>query len=431
MPDRAHLDVAQLNIGRLTEQEADDTIVASRRMLHCALVTIDNHDAASLRLRMSLHPNHNVIRTCDTFDNNGAAAVLGSVICTAYKGAIMRLGLNLVYSGARISDEVRRAEHAEQLGYDSVWASEAWGADAVTLLAWVAARTARVNVGSAILQIPARSPAITAMTAVTLNELSEGRFILGLGMSGPQVAEGWHASAYGKPLARTREFVSIVRRIIARDGPVAHHGAHYNMPATGPGTTGLGRPLQLMIHPSHPTPIYLAAIGPKNVALAAEIADGWIPTMFSPFRAPDVFGDALSAGFAAAAESGKRDGFDIAPIVPAAVTDDPEKARHAIRPSLALYIGGMGSRDQNFYNNLACRYGFEDAAHQIQELYLGGDKVAAARLVPDDLIDEVSLIGSAEMIKDRLSAWSAAGVTALNLTIRDETTLRTLPELVA
>jgi len=271
---------------------------------------------------------------------------------------------------------------------------------------------------------------MTAMTAVTLNELSGGRFVLGLGMSGPQVAEGWHASAYGKPLARTREFISIVRKIIARDGPVAHHGTHYDMPAAGPGTTGLGRPLKLMIHPSHPTPVYLAAIGPKNVALAAEIADGWIPTMFSPFRAPEVFGNALSAGFAAAAVPGKRDGFDIAPIVAAAVTSDPEKARNAMRPSLALYIGGMGSRDQNFYNNLACRYGFEDLARQIQELYLGGDKLGAARLVPDDLIDEVSLVGSAEMIKDRLSAWSAAGVTELNLTIRDETTLRTLPELV-
>lgn len=342
----------------------------------------------------------------------------------------MRLGLNLTYLGARPTLDMDTVLLAEDLGYSVVWAAEAWGSDAVTVLSWVAAQTESIEVGSAIMQIPARTPAMTAMTAVTLNELSGGRFILGLGMSGPQVAEGWHGSPYGKPLGRTREYVSIIRRIVAREEPLEHSGEHYQVPAVGPGTTGLGKPLRLITHPAHDLRIYLAAIGPKNVALAAEIADGWIPTIFSPARAKEVFGPALRTGFGAAGEPEKAARFDVAPTVGALVTHDVARGRNALRPNLALYIGGMGARDRNFYNDLVCRYGYEREAAQIQELYLSGEKLAAARAVPDRLIDEVSLVGPPAVIRDRLDAWRDAGVSTLNLTPMDEHTLRTLPELV-
>jgi F420-dependent oxidoreductase-like protein len=342
----------------------------------------------------------------------------------------VRLGLNLTYMGARPSIDMDAVLLAERLGYDVVWAAEAWGSDAVTVLSWIAARTKTIKVGSAILQIPARTPAMTAMTAVTLNELSGGRFLLGLGMSGPQVAEGWHGSPYGKPLARTREYVSIIRQIVDRNAPVEHAGEHYQVPVTGPGTTGLGKPLRLITHPTHELPIYLAAIGPRNVALAAEIGDGWIPTIFSPDKSAKAFGPSLESGFAASGETGKAERFDIAPTVAALVTDDLTKARNALRPNLALYIGGMGARGSNFYNDLVCRYGYEQAALRIQDLYLSGERLAAAREVPDRLIDEVSLIGTAAMIKDRLDAWRDAGASTLNLTPMDANTLRTIPELL-
>ena len=342
----------------------------------------------------------------------------------------MRLGLNLSYMGGRAALDMDSVLLAEKLGYDVVWAAEAWGSDAVTVLAWVASQTSRIQVGSGILQIPARTPATTAMTAVTLNELSGGRFVLGLGMSGPQVAEGWHGTPYGKPLGRTREYISIIRQIVAREAPLEHSGQHYQIPAAGPQTTGLGKPLRLITHPTHALPIYLAAIGPRNVALAAEIADGWIPTIFSPFRAADAFGPALDAGFAASGDPTKATTFEIAPTVAAVVTDDAERARNALRANLALYIGGMGARGRNFYNDLVCRYGYEDVAGEIQDLYLSGNKLEASRLVPEQLIDEVSLIGPSDMIRDRLSVWKDAGVTTLNLTVTDEATLRRLPELV-
>ena len=342
----------------------------------------------------------------------------------------MRLGLNLTYMGARPTLDMDSIRLAEQLGYDVVWAAEAWGSDAVTVLAWIAAQTERIKVGSAILQIPARTPAMTAMTAVTLNELSGGRFLLGLGLSGPQVAEGWHGTPYTKPLARTREYVSIVRDIVAREAPLEHSGEHYQIPISGSGTTGLGKPLRLMTHPNHDLPIYLAALGPRNVALTAEIADGWIPTIFSPLRSTEVFRPSLESGFAASGEPDKASRFDIAPTVAALVTDDPVRARNKLRPNLALYIGGMGARGRNFYNDLACRYGYGRAAERIQDLYLAGEKLAAAREVPDELIDEVSLVGPPDMIRDRLDAWREAGVTTLALTAMDSVTLRTMPDLV-
>ncbi len=342
----------------------------------------------------------------------------------------MRLGLNLTYMGARPTLDMDSVLLAERLGYAVVWAAEAWGSDAVTVLSWVAARTRDIKVGSAILQIPARTPAMTAMTAVTLNELSDGRFILGLGMSGPQVAEGWHGAPYGKPLARTREYVSIIRQIVARRAPLEHSGEHYQVPASGAGTTGLGKPLRLITHPSHALPIYLAAIGPRNVALSAEIADGWIPTIFSPSRAAEVFAGPLASGFAASGEADKESHFDVAPTVAALVTDDLARARDRLRPGLALYIGGMGAASRNFYNDLVCRYGYEQAAGRIQDLYLAGDRSAAIGEVPDDLIDEVSLIGPPGMIRDRIDAWREAGVTTLIIASMDTHTLRAMPDLV-
>jgi F420-dependent oxidoreductase-like protein len=342
----------------------------------------------------------------------------------------MRLGLNIAYWGAKAGLDMDLVLEAERLGYDSVWAAEAWGSDAVTVLSWIAARTERIKAGSAILQMPARTPAMTAMTAVTLNELSGGRFLLGLGLSGPQVVEGWHGVAYGKPLGKTREYVSIVRGAIARREPLEHDGDHYQIPYRGDDATGLGKPLRMITHPKHPVPIYLASIGPKNVQLTAEIADGWLPVFYSPERAGAVFGPQIAAGFAAAGEPTKADRFDIAPSVAALISDDVDAARNSVRPGLALYIGGMGSKGQNFYNDLACRYGYEEAAAEVQDHYLAGKPFAAANAIPNALIDEVSLVGTTEMVRDRLAAWRESGVTTLNVSTTDITTLRKLAELV-
>ncbi len=341
----------------------------------------------------------------------------------------MRLGLNIAYWGANAGLDMDLVLEAERLGYDSVWAAEAWGSDAVTVLSWIAARTERIKAGSAILQMPARTPAMTAMTAVTLNELSGGRFLLGLGLSGPQVVEGWHGVAYGKPLGKTREYVSIVRDAIARREPLEHDGDHYQIPYRGDDATGLGKPLRMITHPKHAVPIYLASIGPKNVQLTAEIADGWLPVFYSPERAGTVFGPMIAAGFAAAGDPNKAATFDIAPSVAALISDDVEAARNSVRPGLALYIGGMGSKGRNFYNDLACRYGFEQAAAEIQDHYLAGKPFAAGNAVPEALIDEVSLVGTRDMVRDRLAAWRDSGVTTLNVSTTDVTTLRTLAEL--
>jgi F420-dependent oxidoreductase-like protein len=341
----------------------------------------------------------------------------------------MRLGINIGYWGSNAGLDMDLVLEAERLGYDSVWAAEAWGSDAVTVLSWIAARTTRIRVGAAILQMPARTPAMTAMTAVTLNELSNGRFVCGLGLSGPQVVEGWHGVAYGKPLGKTREYVSIVRMIAERAHPARFQGDHYQLPYRGDDATGLGKPLKLITHPSHDLPIYLASIGPKNVELTAEIADGWLPVFFSPDKSADVYGPLLADGFAASGEDDKAGRFAIVPSISAIVTDDLERARNQIRPHLALYIGGMGAKGRNFYNNLAVRYGYGEAAERIQDLYLEGKRKEATMSVPDALVDELNLVGSPAKIKDRLEAWRAAGVTDLTISAPDVTTLRTLAEL--
>ncbi len=341
----------------------------------------------------------------------------------------MRLGINIGYWGANAGLEMDLVAEAERLGYDSVWAAEAWGSDAVTVLTWIAARTTRIRIGAAILQMPARTPAMTAMTAVTLNELSQGRFVCGLGLSGPQVVEGWHGVPYGKPLGKTREYVSIVRMIVDRKHPARHDGVHYQLPYRGEDATGLGKPLTLITHPSHELPIYLAAIGPKNVTLTAEIADGWLPVFFSPEKSGRVYQPLLDAGFAASEDDSKAARFAIVPSLNAAVTDDLERARNKIKPTMALYIGGMGARGKNFYNDLACRYGYEAEATRIQDLYLDGKRKEATTAVPDALVDELNLIGTKEMIRDRLDVWRDAGVTDLSISAPDPTTLRTLAEL--
>ena len=325
----------------------------------------------------------------------------------------MRLGLNIGYSGSTIDGVLPLVEHADQIGIDSVWAAEAYGSDAVTVLSYLAARTSTIKLASGILQMPARTPANTAMTAMTLDALSGGRFLLGLGLSGPQVVEGWHGVAYGKPLGRTREYVEIVRRAIAREAPLEFEGEHYQIPYQGEDATGLGKPLKSILHPvRNRIPIYLAAIGPRNLALTAEIADGWLPIFYSPER-ENIFLEHLDKGLASAGRS--PDDFDIAASVMVAAGDDVAACRDQLRPFLALYIGGMGARDKNFYNDLARRYGFEEAAATIQDLYLDGRKDEAAAAVPDELVDEVALVGPVDRIVDRLAAWKQSRVGTMIL----------------
>lgn len=346
----------------------------------------------------------------------------------------LRLGINLGYQdwANGLPQAVALVQRAEALGFHSAWTAEAYGTDAVTPLTWLMAHTERMHFGPAIMQMPARTPAMTAMTAATLDGMSGGRFLLGLGASGPQVVEGWHGQPYGKPLVRTSEYVAIVREILRREQPLEHHGEHYDIPYNGPGATGLGKPLKLIVHPRRADiPVYLAAIGPKNVALAAEIADGWLPIFFSPYRAKEVFGASLDAGFAAAGGGKSLADFDIAPTLTVLVGDDPQQLANFVRPMVALYVGGMGARGKNFYNDLACRYGFEAAAKEIQDLYLDGKKKEAAAAVPFEMIDEIALLGPKERIRDRLDAWRESGVTTMILGAQQPEALEVMAELVA
>lgn len=344
----------------------------------------------------------------------------------------MRLGLNFGYQdwGSGLANAVALAKRAESHGYHSIWTAEAYGTDAVTPIAWMMGQTTTINFGSAVMQMPGRTPANTAMTAYTLDIMSGGRFMLGLGLSGPQVVEGWHGEAYGKPLGKTREYVEIVRAIFARTGPVEHHGAHYDIPYSGADATGLGKPLKLIGAPRSDMPIYIAALGPKNVELTAEIADGWLPIFFSPERYRNAFGGALGAGFAKSSTPKSPDTFDIAPTVTVLVGDDLAALRDMCRPMTALYVGGMGAKGKNFYNDLACRYGYEDAAATIQNLYLAGKKSEAIAAVPDALVDEISLLGTKERIRDRLAAWHEANVTTLIVGARQREAVDLMAELI-
>ena len=342
----------------------------------------------------------------------------------------MKLGIMAGYSGANINLPLQLVQEADRLGYHSVWTAEAYGSDAVTPLAWLGALTERIHLGTAIMQMPARTPANTAMTAMTLDQLSGGRFLLGLGLSGPQVVEGWHGQPYGKPLARTREYVQIVRAIFARNAPLQHQGDHYQIPYQGADATGLGKPLKSILHGRADLPIYLAAIGPKNVQLSAEIADGWLPIFFAPQHYDAVFKAHIQTGLARADGDKTSAELDIAPSVTVILADDLQQCFNMIKPVLALYVGGMGARGKNFYHDLACRYGFEAEADAIQDLYLAGKKNEAIAAVPDELADAVSLCGSRARIKDRLQLWLQSPATTLNLMTFDPTVVRLMAELL-
>ncbi|MEP7339570.1 MAG: LLM class F420-dependent oxidoreductase [Acidobacteriota bacterium] len=344
----------------------------------------------------------------------------------------MRLGLNVGYWGSTPVDNVALAQEADRLGFHSVWTAEAYGSDAVSPLVWLAAKTEKINVGTAIMQMTARVPAMTAMTAATIDLLTGGRMLVGIGASGPQVVEGWHGVPYGKPVTRAREYVEIMRKIWKREAPLEHHGEHYDIPCKG--GTGLGKPLKLIAHPFRDSiPVYLAAVGPKNVALAAEIADGWLPIFFSPERVAG-YREWLDEGFAKAqSQSGSTKNlanFDIAPTVHIVMGDDVNACRNQVKPMLALYIGGMGAKGKNFYYDIACRYGYEEAAEKIQGFYLTGKKMEAMAAVPDALVDEVALCGPKERIAERLAAWKTCGITTMICGTSDIQALRTMAELV-
>jgi F420-dependent oxidoreductase-like protein len=319
----------------------------------------------------------------------------------------MKLGIGAVGFGPKVNIPMDAIKHAESLGFDSAWTPEAYGNDAVSTAAWVLAQTTKIKVGTSIMQMPARTPAMTAMTAMTLDQLSGGRFILGLGASGPQVVEGWHGVPYGRPITRTKEYIEIVRKVIAREEPLTHEGYHYHIPATGPGTTGLAKPLKSILHGS-PIPIYTASISPAGLRCAGEVADGIFPLWMNPERF-DLLEPHLAEGFAKAGGGKGLENFAICPGVTVVVTDDVEKGRMPAKMNLALYIGGMGARDKNFYTDFCKRLGYEDAAVTIQDYFLDGKRGEAIAAVPDELVDELFLIGPRERIIDRLGAWKQAG----------------------
>jgi len=341
----------------------------------------------------------------------------------------MRLGLLTGYFGPDIRIDYDLILEAERLGYSSVWTAEAYGCDAVVPLSFIAAKTTRIGLGTAIMQMPARTPAMAAMTAMTLDRLSGGRFHLGIGPSGPQVVEGWHGVAYGRPITRTREYVSIIRKILAREERLEHKGYHYQIPFMGEGATGLGKPLKSILHGRADLKIYTAAITPKGLACSGEVADGVFPVWMDPGK-PETLLPFIEEGFAARDDGkGIRD-FDIAPFVTCVVGDDLESCRLPVKGMLALYIGGMGARGKNFYTDYATRLGYEEAAKKIQDLYLDGKKNEALAAVPDELADSVSLVGTRDRIADRIQAWKESPATTLLLGAQQPEALRLLAELV-
>ena len=340
----------------------------------------------------------------------------------------MKLGFLLGYSGKQIHIPIDLIQQAESMGYDSVWTAEAYGNDAVTSAAYVLAQTSKIRVGTAIMQMPARTPAMCAMTAMSLDQLSGGRFIVGLGASGPQVVEGWHGVPYGKPVTRTKEYIQIMRKIFEREGPLEFDGQMYQMPNQSEGTTGLGKPLKSILAATDIL-IYTASITPAGLRCAGEVADGVFPVWMDPNKY-DVLGESIEQGFEKASNDKSLKDFDIAPFVTVAMNDDLDAAYDALRPWLALYIGGMGAKNKNFYHEYATRLGYGDAANQIQELYLSGKKPEAEALVPNELLDEVSLIGPRERIIERLGPWKEAGkrgeVGSMLLGVQDPVVLELL-----
>lgn len=324
----------------------------------------------------------------------------------------MRLALGMGYwSAGPPADAHEQVAMAERLGFDCMWTAEAYGSDALTPLAWWGANTSQIGLGTSICQISARTPTAMAMAAMSLDHLSGGRFRLGLGASGPQVVEGWYGQSYPRPLARTREYVEIIRKVLARDEPVVYDGQHYQLPFDG--GAGLGKPLKSTIHPLRSDiPIYLGAEGPKNVAMTAEIADGWLPLFFAP-KDNQFYLDALTEGFARDGAVRSADDFDVAAVVPVVINDDLEAAADAIRPMLALYAGGMGAKDANFHLDVFARMGYADVCTKIQELYLAGDKRSAIAAVPTSMVEDIALIGPKAKIADDLAKWEDSVVNTL------------------
>lgn len=321
----------------------------------------------------------------------------------------MKLGISAIGFGAKLRIDMKLIHHAESLGFDSTWTAEAYGNDAVTTATWIAAKTERIRVGTAIMQMPARTPAMAAMTAMSLDQLSGGRFIMGLGPSGPQVVEGWHGVPYGRPLTRTREYIEIIRKVMAREAALQHQGYHYQIPCEDETATGLAKPLKSILHGNADLPIYTASISPAGLRCAAEVADGVFPMMMDPEKYKTLQHPYLQEGFAKAGGGKSLDDFAVCPGVNVIISDDAESARMPVKMGLALYIGGMGARDKNFYNDYAKRMGFEEAAVKIQDLYLDGKKGEAVAAVPDELVDAVHLVGSKGHIRERLAAWKEAG----------------------
>ncbi len=334
----------------------------------------------------------------------------------------MKLGLIFGYWGAQPNHEaVSFAQEAERLGYDSVWTAESWGNCAFTYLTWLAAHTSTIKLGTGVVQLSARTPSATAMAAMTLDHLSNGRLILGLGVSGPQVIEGWYGRPSNKPLARTREYVEVIRQALRREGPLTNDGEFYPLPYRGEGSSGLGKPLKIMTHPLRSEiPIFLGAEGPKNVTQTAEIADGWLPLYYSPYR-PEVYADQLVAA---------KPGFEINAMVNFTITDDVQQGLWPVKASLGFYIGGMGAKGQNYHTKLMARMGFEDEAYKIQDLFFAGKRDEAIAAVPDDFADEISLVGPPSRIKERLAAWEKSPVTSLMVSSRDKTQMKAIRDIV-
>ena len=343
----------------------------------------------------------------------------------------MKLGLQLGYWGAGPpAGTAELVGEAERSGFDAVFTAEAWGSDAFTPLAWWGRETSRLKLGTSIVQMSGRTPTSIAMHALTLDHLSNGRVILGMGVSGPQVVEGWYGQPFGKPLARTREVVDIIRKVLAREAPVTNEGPHYPLPYTGPGSVGLGKPLKPIVHPLRADlPIWLGAEGPKNVAQTAEIADGWLPIFYSPASA-EMYRPWLEEGFARPTARHTRDTFEIAATCHLQVTDDEQSVLEAMRPFAALYIGGMGAKDQNFHKQVFDRMGYEDVTAKVQELYLSGRKDEAAQAVPDELVDAIHIVGDKGKVRERVAQWEESGVTTLLLSCRSPDEIRQVAEVV-
>ncbi len=347
----------------------------------------------------------------------------------------MKLGLQLGYWQAQPpTNHAELVAAAEESGFDAVFTAEAWGSDAFTPLAWWGRETSRLRLGTSIVQMSGRSPTSIAMHALTLDHLSGGRVILGMGVSGPQVVEGWYGQPFGKPLARTREVVDIIRKVLAREGPVTNDGPHYPLPFQGENSVGLGKPLKPITHPLRADiPIWLGAEGPKNVAQTAEIADGWIPLFYTPGTA-GMYQDWLSEGFARPGARRTRDDFEIAATCHVQIVKDAEEKRaviDAMKPVVALYMGGMGAKDQNFHKQVFERMGYRAITGRVQELFLAGDRESATALIPDDLVDDMHIIGTEAEVRDTVQVWEGTGVTTLMLSAQSAEEIRRIAEVLA